>query len=467
MLNQNRKYVLPHSGRRYSVDSRGEVLDKDGNAIPVRLVSGHKTITLEWLFGKGDYLVGTLVLLANGHFRDFPEYLLNEVEPLYKDDDPSNTLLGNLTYRFKKGPLEVEGFPGYCYIPFYTRYAISREGEMITAATGVVNNHLGVKRIWSTLPPNEKKGSPGGYRYLRAVTDNGESRILFRHQALCWTYKPYQANVRDLVCNHLDGVPGNDSLDNLELTTYSENNSHAIRLGLRKGMSSIVALNLKTGERHEFRTASECLKVSTELTRAMVVHRLTDPVAKQRIHSDFWVFRRKNDSTPFPEYVEGVTEIYRASYDRDVVARDIHDGHLIVASSYNQLGKTLGLSPTAIRNRVAQDDPRPFKGYCFKHLDDKRGWPSFTERQLQIHLKYRHKDRTPNGVIVNDLTAKDELFFCSREEAAEYFNISPSTVYDLAVNSKVFRQRYRFNTFDVHSDVLWSHWPETVSCKPL
>lgn len=457
MLNSSRKYVIPHSGRRYTVDGNGEVLNEDGCVLPARIVDGQKVVKLDWLFGRSDYLVGMLVLLAHGHFRDFPDYLLDKIEPLYKDGDCSNTRLDNLTYCFKGGPLEVENFPGYFYVPFFTRYAITVDGAMITAATGVVNSHFGVPRSWSILPPNETKGSPGGYRYLRAVTDTGDSKILFRHQALCWTFKPYSANVRELVCNHLDGIPGNDTLGNLELTTYRENNLHALRLGLRKGRAEIVMVNVSTGERHVCNTVAECLAKAKGLTYSTVIHRLNDPVAKQRIHSDFWVFRRASDDTPLPRYEEGVTAVYRCESDRAVVARDIHSGRLTIATSMNDLAKTLEISAAVIRTRIAEEDPRPFKGYCFKYLDDKRGWPSFTDRQLEIHLKYRHKDRTPDGVIVTDLTNDQELFFCSRQEAAEHFKISPVTVHSMVAVDAVFRKRFKFSKFEVHGNILWSH----------
>lgn len=457
MSKKNRMFVLPYSGRRYSINPDGEVVKQDGGVIVSRIVDGHKVVELEWIYGKSVYKVGTLVLFANGYFRDFPEFLLSEIDPLYKDSDPGNTRLENLTYRFKNGPLEVEDFPGYFYIPFYTRYAISRNGEMITAATGAVNNHLGVARSWSILPPNEAKGSPGGYRYLRAVTDNGDSKILFRHQALCWTFKNYEAGVRGLVCNHLNGVPGDDRLENLELTTYRENNIHAVRSGLRKRTRPILMVNLDSGIKYTVRTVNECLEKDKGLTRSIVVHRLSDRVAKRRVYSDFWVFRREGDTTPLPEYIKGVTEIHRASFDRAVIAKDIHSGVTYIETSYSTLGAALNIPPMAIRSRVVSEDPRPFKGYCFKYLDDKRGWPVFTERQLEIHLKYRHRPRTPDGVIVTDLESGDELFFCSREEAARHFQLSPTTVHTMTFNGSVLRKRFKFEKYEANGNILWSH----------
>lgn len=463
MTDSNRKYVIPYSGRRYLVNEDGEVLEIDGTVIPSRIVDGQKVVDLEWLFGKTTYYVGTLVLLANGHFRDFPEYLLDKIEPLFKDGDCSNTKISNVTYRFKDGPLESENYPGFFYVPFYTRYAISRDGEMITAEIGNYNCHQGVRRVWSIIPPNPTKGSPGGYRYVRAITDYGVSKILFRHQALCWTFKKYEANVRSLVCNHLNGIPGSDHLDNLELTTHRENNIHATRMGLRNGKKAITMLNLKTGETYRYFRVEDCLKHTEGLTVGIIKHRLTNPICKHRVYNDFWVFRREDDSTPFPSYEENVTKVYNTLKDRDTTARDIHTGEIFITSSAKQMGDLLGINSVVIQRRIYNEDPRPYKGYCFKHLDDKRGWPSFSERQLEIHRKYRRKERTPNGIIVIDLETNEELFFCSKDEAAEHFYISSITVFDLANGNKVFKKRFKFSFLDVHENVVWSHWSETTS----
>lgn len=462
-----RKYTVPFSGRRYYVDELGNVCTSDAVMVPARIVDGQKIVELDWLFGRRDYAVGTLVLVANGHFRDFPEYLLDRVEPLFKDSDPSNTRLSNLTYRFKEGPLEVEDHPGYFYVPFYTRYGISRDGQLITAAAGHFNRHVGVVRSWAIMPPDIARGKTGGYRYLRAVTDNGDSKVLFRHQALCWTFKPYEANVRDLVINHLDGAPGSDSLDNLEITTYRENSLHAIRTGLRGKARAVVMRNLRTGAEHTCNTINDCLTIYPEIPHWAVIHRMNDSVARERVYSDYWVFRRIGDTDSFPEYIDGATPVYRATEDRAVIARDIHDGRTTIGKSYTQLGEGLGLSAAVIRSRVVSDDPKPFKGYCFKFLDDNRGWPVFTDRQLAIHLKYRDKDRVPDGILVFDTVSKTELFFCSRQKAAEHFKISPVTVYALAHRSEMFRTRYKFQTFEVNGNLTWSHWPETVNEKPL
>lgn len=455
---------VPFSGRRYRVDENGEIFDDTSSSISVRIVDGQKKVRLDWLFGRQEYFVGILVLLANGYFRDFPEHLIKTLRPLYKDGDCHNTRLENLTYEFDDAPLEVEDFPGFYYIPFFTRYAINRDGEMVTVSSKA-GISLGEKRRWATIPPNPSKGSPGGYRYVRAVTDEGLSRILFRHQALCWTFKTYEANVRSLVCNHLNGIPGDDRLENLELTTYGENNRHAFRIGLKKNLPPAIRMfNQGTGENEIVRTIAECSE-KTGLSRSVVAYRLTNLVAKNRLYSDLWSFRRIDDPTPVPDRNGEV--IHRSGEGRDLIARDIHNGKLYVANGCKQLGELLSISEIAIYNRLSEESPIPFKGYCFKYLDDKRGWPVFNDRQLQIHRKFREKDRVPDGIIALDTQNRSEMFFCSRQEAASYFGTSDTVIHRSAYHGLLFRKRFKLTIFRVHEDILWSHWTETSNRKPL
>ena len=238
MLQQTENKYLPYSARRYQLNALGEVMDASGEPLETVHKGGVPTVELEWVLGKTTYEVGLLVLLVYYQVK-LSSHLWCEIEPLYIDGDVTNNSPGNLTYRFKNGPLEVEGNPGFYYVPFATRYAISETGVLINLETGAV-------KAWTATKPDIKRNSKGGYNYSRVVSDTGRSLTLFRHRTLCMVFKSYGPNIHSLVVNHKDGEPSNDELDNLEWTTYSRNNSHALDTGLRTKVRPVLMKNLET-----------------------------------------------------------------------------------------------------------------------------------------------------------------------------------------------------------------------------
>lgn len=232
---------LPHSGGRYKVNLLGNIYNSTDELIDPVLINGEYYVELEWLFGKRSYPVGLLVLLSFDKIK-LPEHLLWFVKILYKDGDASNLNLSNLIYCFNCGPLPTEMYPGYYHIPFFNDYAINEYGD-------IINVYTGKKKIWSVTKPDEERNSTGGYLFNRVVNDEGFSRVLFQHRAMCLVFKEYGGDVLSQVVNHRDGNPSNNNLDNLEWATYKRNNQHAYDNGLRPNASNaILVWDLKTSK---------------------------------------------------------------------------------------------------------------------------------------------------------------------------------------------------------------------------
>jgi hypothetical protein len=70
-----------------------------------------------------------------------------------------------------------------------------------------------------------------GY-YYTDLQVNGERKTIAIHRLIADAFIPNPEN--KLTVNHIDGVKLNCSILNLEWATYSENNKHAIDIGLRK-----------------------------------------------------------------------------------------------------------------------------------------------------------------------------------------------------------------------------------------
>lgn len=245
---------LPHSGRRYEVTRYGEVYAADGKQILPILQDGRLMVDIVWMFGAKTYDVAFLVYITH-RVIELPDYLFEEIEMLHCDGCVMNCNVENLTYRFKNGPLEVEDMPGFYYVPFYESYAITRGGEL---------KHVRLKNLltWYITKPDVKRNSTGGYFTCRISINRGErSVMLYRYRALCLTFKQYGHDIETRVVNHLDGVPSNDHLDNLEWCSYSQNNRHAYISGLRPNSARPVDVCIiATGENIRYATLMDAFR---------------------------------------------------------------------------------------------------------------------------------------------------------------------------------------------------------------
>lgn len=158
--------------------------------------------------------INVLVAVTFQRIRCPPAYWKSLVAliPVGGTNTPESICLG------LSGPVESAEYPGYYIIPYYSNYVISKTGRLLKRSDG-----------------REIEASEGnlGYWTYRMCGDDGNTQNRLRHRILAYAFLPYPADVEFLDVNHLDGVPGNDVLENLEWATRSENISHAYRLGLR------------------------------------------------------------------------------------------------------------------------------------------------------------------------------------------------------------------------------------------
>ena len=107
-----------------------------------------------------------------------------------------------------------------------------------------INNKGHVRRLKGRFCPdaprllNPKKNT-SGYFQVR-LSNNGYFKAFTLHRLLCLTFKPNPLLLP--VVNHIDGNKLNNDLDNLEWTTYKQNNDHAMYvLGKNRGSARAFA----------------------------------------------------------------------------------------------------------------------------------------------------------------------------------------------------------------------------------
>jgi hypothetical protein len=429
---------LPYSGRRYKVSINGTLYTSEGVEVATLSKNNNLYVKIEWIFGYIEYNLASLVLYTFNLVK-LPDHLFHEIVPLYVDSDFTNLSIVNLLYKFKSGKLEVENYPGFYYIPFYTDYAINIAGELINITTGKF-------KLWSVTKPDHKKNSTGGYFYSRVVNENGFSKTLFQHRALCLVFKDYDEKINSLVVNHRDGNPSNNDLDNLEFTTYYLNNLHAVETGLRGDNKPVLCKNLKTNEILRFSSINACGRFFNQPRAGFVYNRLKFNPTK--VYSDMLVFKY-DDGTPWPDF--DTSKIQRIADNEDYIARNVFTGQLVIFNTVKDGERLFSVKSETIHSHVKKRLLIPVNGWNFRYIEENSDWPQHTKYHLKIYEKY--PIYPPDGVFCLDKETNEKIFFESVAICCNKFGFNKSYLHSLMKTKKLYKDKYLFELFDIRKNL--------------
>lgn len=421
-------HILPYSANRYWFDDDLTFCDQNG-PMPIN----NNRVTLCWLFGTYEYDLDYLWVICSIP-TNLPTHLWDQIDPIVGEDKNGDTLY---CYRFKK-PLEVANHPGYYYIPRFTLYAVSALGKVITVETG----HM--KSLYVSSPGKKESNRTGGYIATRVLDDTGRSLSLYRHRALCSVFKTYDVPLTTNPVNHINGVPGDDRLDNIEWSTYKKNAEHALYNGFKP--NSIRAIKIKdinTGEVLRFSSIAKCsdfLKglIGPRSLGGHAVAKALTPIGGQ------WLARYEEDEWP------DTHRVVDAWLTKDLMARNVHTGNVIIASGARHLSSLVGVSETVICNHVKGHQVIPSDGWNFRALSTKADWPIHTERHL---LCYKEKPRNPRGGCIVNYVDGIEVFYPTLKRAVKELDISYDKLGYAISSGKLVEGKYKVSKFDLKSTI--------------
>lgn len=432
---------LPHSAKRFKLTASGSLIASDGSEIEVEEVDGHQSVKISWLDGVMCYPIALLMIFTFTE-RPIPEHLVREIEPLYKDDDRKNLNKENIIYRFKNVRVESDRFPGYYYIPGFTDYVLDESGEMISNLTGKVKS-------WSKTQEGGSKNQTGGYAFTRLYSDmRGKSVVLFQHRALLLTFTKFEGNVESLVCNHKDGNPSNNSLSNLELITYRENNIHAVETGLRRGQSlPVLSKNVRTGEVLRFESASRCALHHGYDSPTIIFHRIRHN--PDVVYPDFLLYKF-DDGKPWPD-VDESDVIRRGGVSNLIVSRNVFTGDIVVYDSIAKASAETGVLSETIGRHVFHKTLIPIHGYNFRYVKDAKTLPEHHEINL---VAYRENPVYPSSPIIQkDSETGEVIIYPSTTKAMENLGIGKSYLHHLIKEKKLFKGRFILSQHNLKENI--------------
>lgn len=390
VFNIEYKFV-PFTDEKYTIDSEG-VVRCGGVTLVEKLINGNWCVEIDWYDGCKFY-DKYLIYIVSFKASYLPKELYCEIEVCHCADYLAVPFDFGVFYRFRNGPLEIDWFPGFYYIPYYTELAINKKGELF---------HL-EKRFFlpvylSKPPANNPKNRKLGYASATYKNTNRETRTILRHRAVGFVFLRYESAPNVLVINHLNGVPGDDRPENLEWTTKAKNNQHAIDAGLvTTRLVPVDAKNAFTKEEKSFISFSSAGR-DCGFSESLVKLRVEQQAGF--VYEDGWLFKKKSE--------DWVLKDPRIKARNDagsfmVLVRDVYSETIFVFGSIQDASEYTGIVISSVKERLIKNISRPFKGFIFRYRTlEEAVWPTYTPEDLAVYREYPYS----GGIglyILNDL----------------------------------------------------------------
>lgn len=305
-------------------------------------------------------------------------------------------------------------------IPNYSRYMINRCGEVYD------------KNTKAKLTPYRNYA---GYYSYTLNDDSGKHGGVFRHRLMMMTFNPCE-NMDTLVVNHINGIKGDDRLDNLEWVTHHENLYHAKQFNHVAKIAPIIVTHAETGETTEYTSATTAgihfgIKKDGILRRCKYSNKIFDG----------YYFKRK-----YPKPVYSRPNLYSTGSGKRVLLRDITDGCIIRFKTITEMLDFLHIKqgtfskqfdlfkqPVLLPSYQAkyEDDPSPWRDCDF--------WKEINDRTIKTYV-----------VEVYDNHLNKLLIYPTLKDAAMTYGIHRTTACE----------RVKTNGSCVFSDgTVWAKYP--------
>lgn len=220
----------------------------------------------------------------------------------------------------------------YIDIPDFPGYQINIEGIVRDASGNIRRRVVG----------------GNGYLYV-AIVDPvvGIQRSVPVHRLMALAFLGHPKDTTLLVVNHKDGNVLNNTPDNLEWTTHSGNNRHAVENKLANLARPVLAMKVSSREVTEYFSLGEFSRVTGTPEKA-IWWRLKNGTEIRPYHGYF--IKYKDDKRPWPG--RGTTFKKQQHEGTAVEVKDLQTKNVLKFESYAKAGKYLGKDHKSIMHQA-------------------------------------------------------------------------------------------------------------------
>lgn len=296
-------------------------------------------------------------------------------------------------------------------------------------------------RVYSFRSGRELTGwvNEDGYVSFGVEEVSGKRTTVGRHRLLCIAFKPIDLDLRDLVVNHLNGIPGDDRLENLEWTTYLGNIEHAGLLGLTTKCMPCSVMDVDTGEIVKYPSAIKAAR-ALKLTKESVLYRLRfDP---DRVYPERKQYRLGWDDKPWPVNPDPESSILEYGKAQGVLVKNLDTGEVKRYHALAAVSKEIKFSMGCLSKRMKKESQPWFPpNLLLKWETNKEEW----RETIDKYVEYENCTISKVVILVAEDPTKNRVFY-SAKHCADEMGVNHTTVL-YRVNSKT---KPRYDGYEYH-----------------
>lgn len=311
----------------------------------------------------------------------------------------------------------------------FSNYLVSESGKVYSLFT---------KRLL-TASKNSKD-----YYFYSMTPDGSIGKSVGRHRLLCEVFKPFDGPTDEMVVNHINGIKGDDRLENLEWVTYKENSEHAGLLGLTSKCLPCTVLDTLTGGVTMFPSAVEASK-ALGMSKDAILYRLKQ--SPDRVFPEMKQYRIGHHPTGW--YVNNTSAPEADDYGvaKSVSVKNIDTGVVTIYKTLTMAAEAVGHSASNLSKKLGNESQPFFKpNFLAKWTKDKTPWREAKDR----YAEYERAANTRPVILVGE---RDTKRFLTASLCAATLGVNYTTVlYRLGCKDKQFFDGYKFYYYsDYHS----------------
>lgn len=288
--------------------------------------------------------------------------------------------------------------PNFRVIPDYSRYGIYSDGTVVY------------------LPENRPlKGSvnPAGYVNYRITADSGVTKTWGRHRLLAATFKDPGIPIDNLTVNHVNGIKGDDRLENLEWVTYQGNQEHAGAMRLTEKCIPVSVRDIDTGQVVKYPSIIKCAQ-DLCLSKDAVNYRVK--IGEQRIFPERKQYRAFHEDLPWYVPSDVDSDLLSNGVSKSVQARLVLTGEVYTFPRLTDLAERLNVSASTVSHWLTNPHQPVLPGMIqIKWTQDSTPWRIPKDPYLELD---QNSNYTP-VVVINPDTGNYWIFESAVECAHE------------------------------------------------
>lgn len=297
---------------------------------------------------------------------------------------------------------------GFYKIPGINNYVINKSGQVYS----LERNKL----------LTEYTAAGRGYVYFIMYV-NKKRKTYARHRLLCITFKSNRDKSKTEI-DHINGIPGDDRLENLEWVTHKENviryhNSITKNL-IRK---PVIVKFVKDDVEVEFQDHCKAANF-LNIHRYELLRRLK--LGEKFLHKDFTFVKWKDNKNEFPKDIN--SDYYRkvCEHKQEVKMYNHFTGELKTFSTLRNAAIYLKIAESTLHGRINGKNYKVLpSGWEVKYYNDDTPWLRLTQEEV---IRIKNGLITSRPLAVKNIHTNDVLKFNTVKEASSYFKIGSTAI---------------------------------------